>query len=55
MFGGYYKIKKSVGWRIDKFRLSNSLVINGTILRFAYRKIDVQRYTFSNFCNFCCS
>ena len=32
---GYYEIKKSVGWTIDKFRLNNSLAINGTILRVA--------------------
>ena len=25
----YTKLKKSVGWTIDKFRLNNSLVING--------------------------
>ena len=49
------KLKKSVGWTIDKFRLNNSLAINGTILRFAYRKIDVQRRTCTNFWDFCCS
>ena len=52
---GYYEIEKSVGWTIDKFRLDNSLAINGTILRFAYWKIDVQRRTFANFWDFCCS
>ena len=51
----YTKLKKSVGWTIDKFRLNNSLVIKATILRFAYRKIDVQRRMFSNFWDFCCS
>ena len=43
------KLKKSVTWTIDKFRLNNSLVINGTILRFAYQEIDVQRRKFTNF------
>ena len=37
------KFKKSVGMTIDKFRLDN-----GTILRFAYRKIDVEELTFQN-------
>ena len=49
------KLKTRVGWTIDKFRLNNSLAINGIILRFAYQKIDVQRRTFSNFGDFCCS
>ena len=39
--GAITKLKISVGWTIDKFWLNNSLAINGTILRFAYRKIDV--------------
>ena len=52
--GAITELKKSVGWTIDKFRLNNSLVINDTILRFSYRKIDVQRRTFSNFWDFCC-
>ena len=52
--GAITKFKKSVGWTIDKFRLNNSLAINSTILRFAYRNIDVQRRTFSNFWDFCC-
>ena len=43
------KLKKGVERTIDKFRFNNSLAINGTILRFAYQKIDVQRSTFSNF------
>ena len=55
MPGAIRKFKKSVGWKIDKFRFNNSLAINGTILRFAYRKIDIQRRTFSNFWDFCCS
>ena len=52
--GAITEFKKSVGWTIDKFRLNNSLVINDTILRFSYRKIDVQRCTISNFWDFCC-
>ena len=52
--GAITELKKGVGWTIDKFRLNNSLVINDTILRFSYRKIDVQRRTFSNFWDFCC-
>ena len=48
------KLKKSVGWTIDKFRLNKSLVINGTILKFVYREIDIQRRTFSNFWEFYC-
>ena len=39
--GAITKFKKSVGWTIGKFRLNNSRVINGTILRFSYRIIDV--------------
>ena len=46
--GAITKLKISVGWTTDKFWLNNSLAINGTILRFAYRKIDVQRRTFAN-------
>ena len=38
--GTITKLKKSVGRTIDKSRLNNSLAINGTLLRFAYRKID---------------
>ena len=53
--GAVTKLKISVGLTIDKFRLNNFLAINGTILRFAYRKIDVQRQTFSNFWGFYCS
>ena len=53
--GAITKLKKSVGWTIDKFRLNNSRVINGTILRFSYRKIEVQRSTFANFWDFYCS
>ena len=52
--GAITELKKSVGWTIDKFRLNNSLVINDTILRFSYPKIDVPRRTFSNFWDFCC-
>ena len=44
--GAIAKLKKSVRWTIDKFWLNNLLAINGTILRFAYRKLDVQRLTF---------
>ena len=36
--GSITKFKKSVGWTIDKFWLNNSMVINGTILSFAYQK-----------------
>ena len=54
-FGAIKKFKKSVGWTIDKFRLNELLAINGTILRFAYRKTDVQRRTFSKFWDFCSS
>ena len=39
----------------DKFWLNNSLAINFTILRFAYRKMDVQKRTCTNFWYFCCS
>ena len=53
--GSITKLKKSVGWTIDKFRLNNSLAINDKILRFAYREIDVQSCTFSNFWDFCCT
>ena len=47
-------LKKSIGWTINNFRLNNSLAINCTILRFSYRKKDVQRRRFSNFQNFSC-
>ena len=53
--GAITNLKISVGWTTDKFWLNNSLAINGTILRFAYRKIDVQRRTCTNFWDFCCS
>ena len=53
--GSITKFKKSVGWTIDKFWLNNSMVINGTILSFAYQKMDVQRRKFSSFWDFCCS
>ena len=53
--GAITKFKKSVVWTINKFWFNNSLAINGTVLGFAYQKIDVQRSTFSNFWNFCCS
>ena len=53
--GAIIKFKKSVGWTIDKFWLNNSMVINGTILSFAYQKMDDQRRTFSSFWDFCCS
>ena len=49
------KLKKSVGWIIDKFRWNDSLVIHGTILKFVYRKINVQKRAVSNFWDFCCS
>ena len=55
LIGAITKLKKSIGWTIDKFRLNNSLAINGRIWRFAYRKIEVQRCTFLIFWNFCCS
>ena len=32
---GYHQTKKCVGWTINKFRLNNSLAINGTILTIA--------------------
>ena len=47
--------KKSAGWTINKFWLNNSVAITGTILRSAYKEIDIQRRTFSNFWNFYCS
>ena len=53
--GAITKLKISVGWTVDKFWLNNSLAINGTIMRFAYRKINVQRRTFTSFGDFCCS
>ena len=53
--GAITKLKISVGWTTDKFWLNNSLAINGMILRFAYRKIDVQRRTCTSFWDFCCS
>ena len=53
--GSITKLKISVGWTTGKFWLNNSLAINGMILRFAYRKIDVQRRTCTNFWDFCCS
>ena len=46
---------KSVRYTIDMFPLNNSLANNGKILRFAYRKIDIQRRTFSNCWDFCSS
>ena len=52
---GYYETKKSGGWTINRLRLNNSLTINGTTFRIAYRNIDVHRRTFSNFWGFCCS
>ena len=54
ILGAITELKKSVGWTIDKFRLNNFLVINDTILRFSYRKINVQRCMFSNFWDFYC-
>ena len=51
--GAITKFLKSVGCTIDKFWLNNLLVINVTILRFAYQKIDVQRRTFSKIWDFC--
>ena len=39
IFGAIMKLKISVGWTTDKFWLNNSRAINGTILRFAYRKM----------------
>ena len=50
--GALTKFKKNVEWAIDKFRLNNSLAINGKILRFEYGQIAVQRRPFSNFYDF---
>ena len=52
---GYYEIKNKCRWTTDKFWLNNSQEVNGMILRFAYRTIDVQRRTCMNFWDFCCS
>ena len=38
LIGAITKLKKSIGWTIDKFRLNNSLAINGTILRLHIKK-----------------
>ena len=51
---GYYEIKNKCRQTIDRFRLNNSQVINGTILIFTFRKNDVVRRTFSSFWDFCC-
>ena len=53
--GAITKLKESLGWAIDKFRLKNSLTNIDTTLRFAYRKIDFQGRTYSNFWDLCCS
>ena len=50
--GPLRNLKINVGQTIDKYRLKNSLAINGAILRFAYQKMDVRRRAFSDYSHF---